>query len=282
MEGKLFIAGSAEEAVNAKDFESVYLAGGTEINRLGSSVSGNSYISIRRTPSLHGIIETDGTVTIGSACTFQELVDSDLTPAYLKEALLFLASRTRRNMSTIGGNIALCRDDSFVIPTLIAADATLELLTKEGSSSVTIKDYVSSKANGCSESKSKSDIPEDALIVNIKVPAHANVVSKRYANTAQSHARLTVAMGLIDGKFSPACAIKNNGIHIMNVIGSALDSNQYMSEEELIDMVKGCDGLKLEDDLIYGGAEYRKYLLGVTISMLRDQIQNNEKEGGTL
>lgn len=271
MTGKLVVARTPEEAISAKTSEDIYLAGGTEVNRLGSNVSLNSFISIRKTSSIRTVSETDGTVTIGSACTFQELIDNELTPSYLKEALLFMASRTRRNMATIGGNIAVCRDDSFVIPTLIAANAKLVLLNKEGSTEISVWDYVSSRLSG-------SDAFDDDLIVSVIVPAKANVVSKRYSNTAQSHARLTVSLGYADGRFTPACAIKNDRIRLMDMVGKALDANPELSEEDLIEMVTSCNGLKLEDDLLYGSAAYRKYLLGVTVSILRDTL----KEGGAL
>lgn len=276
MAENLIIATTPEEAFKAFNASASYMAGGTEVNRLGSSVEGETLISIRRIPALKTVEAADGRIRIGACCTFQELEDNELIPDYLKEALLFMASRTRRNMATIGGNIALCRDDSFLIPTLTAAGAELELLSEEGISIVTLGDYISSAASGCS-SEEPAAVPRTALITRILLPAEAVVVSKRHANTAHSHARLTVALGYADGSYTAACAIKNGGIHQMKVISAALNSDPDMSEEAILKMVRGCDGLSLEDDLLYGSADYRKYLLGVTVSMLRYELQGRLK-----
>ncbi len=131
MAGKLTIAGSAAEAVSLKDAGSVFLAGGTEINRLGSTITAGHLISIKRVEELKEIKESVGLVSIGAGCTFSEVLASDLVPAYMKEACRFMASQTKRNMATIGGCAALLRSDSYIIPTLMAAKAKLELLEKE-------------------------------------------------------------------------------------------------------------------------------------------------------
>ena len=134
MVDNLILAQSAKEAARLKgsNNKSAYLAGGTEINRLGSTINARTLISIGRIEELDGIREEDGAVLIGSMCTFQDIIESPLTPAYLKEACLFMGSRTKRNMATIGGNIALRRTDSYLYATLLACAAKLTLMNKSG------------------------------------------------------------------------------------------------------------------------------------------------------
>ena len=133
---KLLMAKSPEEAIGFKTAAAAFLAGGTEVNRLGSDAAAKAetLISLKRCAGMDRI-ETDGeNVRIGAMCTFQQLIESDKIPAYLKEAAYFMASRTKRNMATIGGNIAALRDDSYLIPVLSAAGAVLELAGTGGRS----------------------------------------------------------------------------------------------------------------------------------------------------
>ena len=189
MAERLIIAHTPQEAVQAKSGDNAYLAGGTEAMRLGSEFACDAYVSLRRTEALREVKRSSGKLEIGASCTFQELMDSADVPAFLKEALQFMASRTRRNMATIGGNVAVCRDDSFLVPTLLAASASVSLMNKDGSSEeVGLEQYIAGR-----------DKYKDCLILSINLPDGAIVKSVRSANTAQSHARLTAALGKKDG-----------------------------------------------------------------------------------
>ena len=246
MADKLIIAKTAEEAVSLKGRRSAFLAGGTEINRLGGTVDASRLIGIGRIPTLDGIDEyTDAEkgvkyIRIGAMSTFQDIVDSPIVPAYLKEACLFMGSRTKRNMATIGGNIALRRTDSYLYATLLACNAKMDLMCKDGA--------VIRKCTRCylEDFKAYSDM----LIVSVLVPADAVVFSKRYANTVQSHAVLTVSAGLSDGKLRVAAAIKDTYLGFV--------------PEDVQD-------LDFKDD-IYGSPEYKKYLLKVTVDDLVKKV----------
>lgn len=262
MAEKLIIAQTAEEAVRAKKGKSIYLAGGTEVMRLGSGVEGDAYVSVRRIPYMHEIEVEDGIIRIGAACTFQEMIESNIVPDYLKEAALFMASRTRRNMATIGGNIAVARDDSFLLPTLIAAGAELVLKTVEAEEKVSVSDYIS-----------HSDDYKKRLILSVCVPADGiRVKSSRSANTAQSHARLTAALSEKDGKYTAVAAVKNSGLYILGKLSNELSSSDP-GEEEIIALVKATDSIKLEDDLLYGSADYRRYLIGITFALMYEELK---------
>ena len=64
---------------------------------------------------------------IGAAVTFQALVDSPLVPHVLKAAARLTASRTLRNMVTVGGELGLRPEDSALIPVLVALGAEVHL-----------------------------------------------------------------------------------------------------------------------------------------------------------
>ena len=150
-----------------------------------------------------------------------------------------IRSRTKRNMATIGGNVALRRTDSYLYATLLACHAKLDLMCKDGA--------VIRKCTKCYLENYKDYA--DMLIVSVLVPTKAVVFSKRYANTVQSHAVLTVSVGLAEGKMRYAVAAKDTYLGLL-------------PENELV----------FKDD-IYGSAEYKKYLLSVTIADLDKKVR---------
>ena len=267
MADKLIIPHTTGEAARVKSRDNTYLAGGTEVMRLGSEFAGDAYVSIRRLEGLRFVRSSEGRIEIGAACTFQELIESPDIPAYLKEALCFMASRTRRNMATIGGNVAVCRDDSFLVPTLLAASAELTVMdNNENKEDVSLEEYISA-----------GDKYRSRLILSVNLPEGVSVRSFRSTNTAQSHARLTGALSCKDGKFRGYAAIKNYGLVKLGRITDMMSSSDHLPEDEITEYIKNDDNIAPEDDLLYGSASYRKYLLGVSFAEMYADIKN---EGG--
>ena len=99
----------------------VYLAGGTDDLRLNGSAPGKDLIDISAL-GLDDIFVQDGKLYIGARCTFNQVIESDLVPEFIKEAAHFCASFTKRNSATVGGNIGLRRQDSYLAAALTAAD----------------------------------------------------------------------------------------------------------------------------------------------------------------
>ena len=259
MADKFVIAGTAEEAAALKTPDAAFLAGGTEINRLGSLVSPGTLISIRKIEELKTIGACDGKVVIGAGCTFQDVIECEIVPDYLKEACHYMGSRIKRNMATIGGNIAMKRDDSYIVPTLIAAGAALMLMDSEGKTcDVPVEEYLKGGF-------------ENTLILNVAVPEKIGfIASNRQANTVESNARMTVSLSVEGGKYKAAAAIKLAGIYVFDDLAEKLEADPELSEAALIEWANAKD-LPLEDDKIFGSAAYRRYLLAVVIArMLRD------------
>ena len=50
-----------------------------------------------------------------------------------------------------------------------------------------------------------------------------------------------------------------------------------MTEDEIVELVKNDSSIKLEDDLLYGSADYRRYLLGITLALMYAGL---DKKGG--
>ena len=266
MADKFVIAASAAEAASLKDGNSAFLAGGTEINRLGSCVDAGTLISIGRIAELDGVSVLDDCVRIGAMCTFQDIVENKDVPLFIKDACLFMGSRTKRNMATIGGNVALGRTDSYLCATLLACHAGIILMDGKGTSvRRCVKGYLENRAEYA-----------DMLIEAILIPADAAAVSKRYSNTVQSHAVLTVSAGISEGLLRIAVAAKDTYLGLLPDISTAIaESEKPLSDEALLDMVKACPVLDFRQDM-FGSPEYKRYLLAVTIADLVARIRGGE------
>ena len=269
----LIIAKNIAEAISLKDSNSAFLAGGTEINRLNGSADVPTLISIGRIEELDGMSEVDDPrkgphatggkfLRIGSMCTFQEIIESQSAPLWLKDACHFMASRTKRNMATIGGNVALIRDDSYLYATLLASGSILELQDNNGTLMFKCtKRYLE-----------EHETFKDCLITAVLVPLCSVVVSKRYANTAESHAILTMSASTVNGELRITAALKGTGVFILHHISEMLQKGAL--EQEVLDFVKSHTGVKVVSDM-YGSDAYKKYLLGITAYDLAKKVLSN-------
>lgn len=249
MAKELIFPKSVKNASSLKNEKSCFLAGGTEINRLDSSVKADSLIALGRLVELDGIYKVeiedfcDDFIRIGAMSTFQEIIDSELIPDYLKQACMFMSSRVKREMATIGGNIACLRDDSYLIPTLLCAKAKLLLRSHSGKSSyVCMCKYVEE------HEKYRDFLIEEVLLHDIDI----DVKSKRFANTASSHAYLTVSVASFKDDTLVSACVKNSGIYYFK------NSQDYSS-------------VKFPTDQ-YGSKNYKKYLFDVTVDDLLKEL----------
>ena len=267
MAEKLIIAMTAEEAVSAKNPSSAFLAGGTEIERLGSLVEADTLILMKHVPGLSTVEDAGDSLRIGALCTFQKALEDSSVPDYFREALSFMASRTKRNMATVGGNISLCRCDSYLMPTLMAAGASLELLDKDGmKSTIPVSGFC----------KARKDY-DGSLILAVLLPKDSGrVLSRRYANTAQSHAVLTVSMSARDGVFTAAAGIKHTGLFLLKDLFLKTADGSPMTEEDFRNYA-GDFRADIPDD-IFGSPAYKRYLLGETLFMLYSKLQGGDAE----
>lgn len=265
----------ALEAIHKSPEDAVFLAGGTEINRLGSSVACARVVSLKHL-GLDTIEESDGVVTIGSMVTFQQALDSDVVPSYLKEALRFCGSRTRRNMSTLGGNVTLSRDDSYLLSTLIAAKARLVLadLSREGvynEEDVPIREYHSFREHFTG-----------SLILKIVLNKPQRfVASSRFARTAQSPGAVTVSFGADMSSGTPhdvriCAAVKGSGIFRLIQVEEGVSNGQYEAPEDAATQA-GVDIAFVDD--ITGTAAYKRYILGTAVSELYRSCLDSKSKG---
>ena len=224
-----------QEAVNLRKEHAdtaVYLAGGTDDLRLGSAAEGKDLIDINGMDEKYDTITVrDGKVWIGARCTLQQVAESELVPAFIREAAMFCASFARRNSATVGGNVALRRQDSYMAAALTAAEAMLDTVTPHGEEEKVIGEYIQSDCK--------------RFIRYIVVDQNRTGFVKRFANTSSSHAALIAAC--------------SNHVYALSVSGSEF---AYGNTPELAkDMV-------FADD-ITGSAAYKKYLAEIVFTLGR-------------
>ena len=118
------------EAVRAKSAPgAAYLGGGTWLNS-GRAEDVTILVSLEKL-GLDSLVVESGRCTIGASVTFQAIVDSAAVPSALREAARLTASRTLRNMVTLGGELGLHSQDSAMIPALIVLGAEVCLAGKK-------------------------------------------------------------------------------------------------------------------------------------------------------
>lgn len=130
---------TVQEALKARTLPgSAYLGGGTWLNaRPGAQPL--ILISLERL-GLASVEKTANGCLLGAMATFQQSLDDPHVPPAVRKALSLTASRTLRNMMTIGGEVALHPLDSALIPVLLAAEAQVSVA--EEKKPVPMQEYI--------------------------------------------------------------------------------------------------------------------------------------------
>jgi len=126
---------------------SLYLAGGAEVNSRGGharcapGVEVDRAIQIAHLP-LGGVRSTASEVLLGAGTVIQDLIENPEVPPLLARAATQFANRNIRNVATLGGNLAINRSCSNLIPSLLALEAEITLLGSEGEKVLPLEQYV--------------------------------------------------------------------------------------------------------------------------------------------
>jgi putative selenate reductase FAD-binding subunit len=113
---------TVREAVRQKAAPgTAWLGGGTLLN--AAPAAGPTVLISLENLGLRTITTGKDRCTIGAAATFQQMIETDAVPPAIRAAASMTASRTLRNMKTLGGELGACPDDSTVITALMALGA---------------------------------------------------------------------------------------------------------------------------------------------------------------
>ncbi|MDT4763415.1 FAD binding domain-containing protein [Sphaerochaeta sp. PS] len=264
---EFLIAKDTEDALKLKrnNPKSVFYAGGTEINRLNSTVDAKTAISLAKL-GLDTITDEGNSIRIGSMVTFQQLIESALVPQWLKQAASFCGSFTKRNMATLGGNLAMCSDHSYLGPALLASRARVLTanLTEAGSyneDNIPIREYHAYHTQF-----------SGTLLLGVSLSKDARFVgSLRYANTVQSQAAVTVGFGATkngEGVIDHVrvfAAVKGIGMQRLSAVENAIENGELTTKQD-VQLAVG-HAIEAKDDST-GTSSYKRYIASEGISQL--------------
>lgn len=239
---------TVQEAVELKQSQgpASYLGGGTKINHGSQSGSVEKVISLESL-SLGDVKIDGGVVKLGSQVTLQEIVDNGALPKALCDAAKSTYSRNVRNMATVGGSIGAANAESYILPTLIALNASVET-AEEGVMSV--EDYVSKKSS--------------SLILSVSLPEVKGVcVTKKISRSCASLPVLNVAVRVADGEAAVVISGVADSVVRLSSVEKGLVSGSLKSQEEIEKSVSSSVDPKSD---IVGSADYKKYIAGVTVA----------------
>ncbi len=234
---QIFHPQTKEEAVKMRveNENSRYLAGGSDDLRLNGDADKNT-ILIDINPIVEkGISDIgNGIIKVGALTTFNEMIDSPLVPEVIKEACLFNASFTRRNSATVGGNIALRRDDSYLTALFAALGVKFESTTLHCESEKSVEEYASSHCK--------------RLINYFLIDTKKNAWVKRFGLSSTTHAALIAA-------------VSDDGHYALSVKGSPLVSGDSPDIWKNVTYISD----------LTGSAEYKEYLAKTVFTLRRDR-----------
>ncbi|MDF2820931.1 MAG: xanthine dehydrogenase family protein subunit [Clostridiales bacterium] len=131
-----------EEAVEMKyaHKEAKLYAGGTDW--MVRHAECNQLLFLNQIQELKVINEDTDNIYIGSGCTYFELLNNDLVPEILKEAIRGIAAPAIKNIGTIGGNICNASPAGDTLPILYALGAKVEVISVDKNKIFPIEDFI--------------------------------------------------------------------------------------------------------------------------------------------
>jgi len=221
-------------------------------------------IDLNRIPALRGIREEGGTIVIGAMTSETDLIASTLLQAkvpLLPDAARFIADPQVRNRGTIGGDIAHGDPGNDHPAISIALDAVFVLEGPTGRRQV--------KADGFFQGTYMTDMAEDEILVEIRVPAFAPKTGSAYEKLKRKTGDWATAAAAVVLRIDGG-VVSHARIALTNLAPTALRAadaevallGKPLTEATIADSAaKACAICDPADDL-RGDAEYKTAMAG--------------------
>jgi len=253
---------TVREAVKAKSAPgSAYLGGGTWLNS-GKAPAITRLISLEHLDL--GRVECDrGRCVIGAAVTLQQVVESGHAPRALRAAAELEASRTLRNMKTMGGELGLGAADSAIIAVLVALRAVVLVAGRRAS--IAIEAFLVG--------------PAAPLILSVIIPdAERPCALRSVSRTSHGLRSLLVAVSLRGATpviTDPVIAISDcrSSLHRLIALEKAFGGNALAPAASIEKLVG--ETFAPEADPFASGV-YKRYLAGVHVADCFDELSGPE------
>lgn len=151
-------ATSLKEALDIREREEVTpYAGGTDL--MIEAKEDVTYLFLNKIPEIKKISEDDENIYIGAGCSFTDVLESEITPKILKEAIAQIAAPAIRNFGTVGGNICngSPKGDSSII--FFVTESKLRLVSNRGERIIPISEFFIAR--------NRTSLEKDELLVEI-------------------------------------------------------------------------------------------------------------------
>ena len=221
-------------------------------------------IDLNRIPALRGIREEGDTIVIGAMTSENDLIASKLLQArvpLLPDAARFIADPQVRNRGTIGGDIAHGDPGNDHPAISIALDAVFVLEGPAGKRQV--------KADGFFQGTYMTDMAEDEILVEIRVPAFAPKTGSAYEKLKRKTGDWATAAAAVVLRIDGG-VVSHARIALTNLAPTALRAadaevallGKPLTEATIADSAaKACAICDPADDL-RGDAEYKTAMAG--------------------
>ena len=221
-------------------------------------------IDLNRIPVLRGIREEGATIVIGAMTSESDLIASKLLQAklpLLPDAARFIADPQVRNRGTIGGDIAHGDPGNDHPAISIALDAVFVLEGPNGQRQV--------KADGFFQGTYMTDMAEDEILVEIRVPAFAPKTGSAYEKLKRKTGDWATAAAAVVLRIDRG-VVSHARIALTNLAPTALRAadaeaallGKPLTEATIADAsAKACSICDPADDL-RGDAEYKTAMAG--------------------
>lgn len=124
--------------------DALLISGGTDVMVVKKSAENEVFLN--RIEEIKQVEQTENTLRIGAGMTYRELIESDLVPEVLKEAIRGIASPAIRNLGTMAGNICNASPAGDTLPVLYALDAQIILVHSQSGKmhfrKIAIEDFI--------------------------------------------------------------------------------------------------------------------------------------------
>ena len=235
------------EAVQLKQATpgALYMAGGSWINSSRSAMTPETVVSLAGL-NLNYIKRDGGDTLIGAMATLQEILDSPLVPAYLKESLILFRNRNIRNQGTLAGAVAAKNPAFSVLSVLIAAGAMLETPEEE----ISVEKYIASDSS--------------ALILSVRLPDRVGVRSAKYSVTARGVSLISVAAGICERELRLVIAQDGGKIERLTDLEKTLNPDALPDDRD--ELAERISKAVMSFDDYRTSAAFKKYIAGVMLA----------------
>jgi putative selenate reductase FAD-binding subunit len=204
---------------------------------------------------------------LGAAATFQQVLDAPGVPEAVRVAVGATASRTLRNMITLGGELGLCSPDSVLIPVLAALDARVQVA---GRRPLGIEEYRSARATG-----------PVGLVVEVSA-ADADRPCAVASLARTSHGRRSLVIAVSATRLFPklsrvrivASDCRGQVLRLADA-ENALEGSPLPREEQVESIVRAAFWPTSD---MHASTEYKRYLAGVYAADLLRGLAARESE----